>query len=133
MRIDRAAAAATAAAIRLRGQPVTFARLSGTPPNVVQTPLNGAAVTAFVEDYQADTTATAATGWSASQIGSMELGDRHLIVMLSDLAAAGFPGLPQKGDQVTLTLPAETLTITKVDPARRALAGAIDLYGVGLA
>ena len=66
------------------------------------TPTDGATVFATVRNYQPDTTAEAATGYSASRVGAISEGDRLLIVMARNLAAADFPLPLQKGDRVVL-------------------------------
>jgi len=136
---DASAQAQTKAAILYCGQPVTFQRLVGQAPSVTLSPSGGATVTAVVRDYLPDTTAEAATGYSASEVGAVTEGDRMLIVMAADLAAAGFPLPLQKGDRVVLQeadeLPpaGETLTVTRVDARKRYFAGAIEVVAVGVA
>ena len=136
---DASAQALTKAAILYCGQQVTFQRLVGQPPSVTVTPSGGATVFANVRTYQPDTTAQAATGYSASRVGTITEGDRLLIVMACDLAAAGFPLPLQKGDRVVLQagdeLPpaGETLTVTRVDAQKRSFAGAIEVAAVGVA
>ena len=131
--IDVAMRAATSAAIRLRGQTVTFQRLSGAPPNVTIAPAGGARVTAFVSDYSPNPTASAQAGYSASEIGSITQGDRKIMVMADALAAAGFPLPVRKGDQAVLGSTDEVLSISRVDAAKGAIAGCIELYGTGVA
>ena len=136
---DASAQALTKAAILYCGQPVTFQRLVGQPPSVTLSPSGGAAVSAVVRNYLPDTTAEAASGYSASELGAITEGDRLLIVMACDLAAAGFPLPLQKGDRVVLQagdeLPpaGETLTVTRVDAQKRSFAGAIEVEAIGVA
>ena len=136
---DASAQSLTKAAIQYCGQQVTFQRLVGQPPSVTVTPTDGATVFATVRNYQPDTTAEAATGYSASRVGAISEGDRLLIVMACDLAAADFPLPLQKGDRVVLQasdeLPpaGETLTVTRVDAQKRAFAGAIEVAAIGVA
>ena len=131
--ISQGMAAATAAAIYRVGETVTFSRWTGGAPNGVQSPSGGAAVTAKVSTWAPDTTQTAASGLSASQVGSIPEGARFLLVMAADLAAAGFPLPVMKGDWAVLASTGEQLTITHSDPHKRQIAGAIEIWGVGVA
>lgn len=131
--VDAAATAFTRAGVYRVGQPVTFQRQIGQAPNAVTTPAGGAQVTAVVRNYQPDTTAEAASGYSASQIGNITEGDRQIIVMKDDLTAAGFPLPVQKGDQVIIAETGELLSVTRVDPAKRFMANCIELYAIGVA
>jgi hypothetical protein len=131
---DASAQALTKAAILYCGQPVTFQRLVGQPPSVTLSPSGGATVSAVVRNYLPDTTAQAASGYSASEVGAVTEGDRQLIVMAADLAAAGFPLPVQKGDQVVLSgTTGELLVVTRADAQKRYFAGAIEVVAIGVA
>lgn len=116
--------------------PVLITRITGRAPNAV--PLSFQ-VTAVVRDMLPDTTAVAQTGYSPSKIGAITQTDRTIIVLASDLAAAGFPLPLKKHDHVTLLDPvtlqptAEVLDITDVDAGKRAAANAIELKAAGVA
>ena len=143
--VDATLAAATARHIYRRGVPVTFRRvvMSTTPPSILPTVTDnstspptvtvGATVTVSMRDMTPDTTQTSESGISASQTGSVQQFDRFMIVMASDLAAASFPLLRQ-GDQIVLgaDLGGETLSVVKADPAKRAIAGAIEVFAAGI-
>lgn len=116
--------------VQLAGVAVTFNRISGYAPNV--TVIASASINAIVRAVTADTTEVAATGYSASQVGSISQDDRLVIVMAADLTAAGFPLPVMKGDQVVLPATSETLEVTKVDPYKRALTGAIEVTVTGV-
>jgi hypothetical protein len=131
---DASAQALTKAAILYCGQPVTFQRLVGQPPSVTLSPSGGATVSAVVRNYLPDTTAEAASGYSASELGAITEGERLLIVMAADLAAAGFSLPVQKGDQVVLSgTTGELLVVTRADAQKRYFAGAIEVVAVGVA
>ena len=132
--MDANAAAFTRAGILRVGQQVTFQRLVGQPPSVTLSPAGGAVVNAVVRNFNPDTTAVAASGYSASELGAIAEGDRMLIVMAADLAAAGFSLPVQKGDQVVLSgTTGELLVVTRVDAQKRYFAGAIEVVAVGVA
>lgn len=125
-------AAAYITALAIAGQPVTFQRLVGQAPNVTLSPANGATVTAVVKQYTPDTTQNSATGYSASQIGSVTVGDRTILVLASALADAGFPLPVKKGDQAVIVSTGETLSVVAVDAAKRFAAGCIELRAMGV-
>jgi len=128
--VDLSTQAAYEEAFAVCGVAATVQRVSGFAPNV--TVLAQASITAIVRNITADSTATASAGIGASQMGSIEQGDRTVIVMASDLSAAGFPLPVQRGDQVVLPDSSEVLNVLRVDPYKRALAGAIELTVVGV-
>jgi hypothetical protein len=133
--LDPSAQAFTRQGIYLVGEAVTFQRAVGQPPNVTLAGVT--TVTAKVMTYAPDTTQQAATGYSASQIGNVTIGDRTIFVMSDDLAGGGFPLPVQKGDQVLLNDPVvgtgERLVVTQVDMAKRGFAGCIELKAIGAA
>ncbi len=131
--VDVSAQAAYAEAMSVVGQTVTFQRLVGVAPNVTISPTGGAVVTCVVRDYMVDTTETSESGYSASSMGSITQGDRQLLVMSQDLANAGFPLPLQKGDQAIIAATGEVLVITRVDGAKRIMAGCIEAFGTGVA
>lgn len=125
--------AAYLTALAVAGQQVTFQRLVGVAPSVTLSPAGGATVTSAVRQYTPDTTQNSATGWSASQVGSVTLGDRVILVMASDLSAAGFPLPVQKGDQAVIVSTGEVCSVVSVDAALRFAAGCIELKVMGVA
>jgi hypothetical protein len=127
--VDPSAAAFTAAGIYRAGVPVTIQRASGVAPNVT---VISAAITAIVRNVTPDTTEVAQNGVGASEPGSISQDDRLLIVMAQDLAAAAFPLPVVKGDLVTLSDSTEILNVARVDPYKRAMAGAIELTVTGV-
>ena len=130
---DISAQAAYIEAMSVVGQAVTFQRLVGVAPNVTISPTGGAAVTCVVRDYIVDTTETAESGYSASSMGSITQGDRQILVMSADLSSAGFPLPLAKGDQAVIAATGEVLVITRVDAAKRIMAGCIEAFGTGVA
>lgn len=133
MILSQEMASAYVTALRVAGQDVTFQRIVGVAPSATLEPPDGATVTAVVKEYIPDTTQNSATGWSASQIGSVTVGDRVILVMSKDLADAGFPMPVQKGDQAIIVCTGETLSIVSVDASKRFAAGCIELKAMGVA
>jgi hypothetical protein len=125
--IDPSAQAFTRQGILLVGIPVTFERVTGYAPNVV---IVSATVTAKVMKYALDTVTVAETGYSASKVGAIRQGDRQILVMADDLAAAGFPLPVLKSDRVIV--PGDTINIIAVDANKRALAGCIEIEAAGV-
>ena len=109
------------------GAQVTFQRVTGLAPNAT---LQSATVTAWVHNYLPDGVAESSSGYSGSQIGSISLGDRQILVMSADLAAQSFPLPLRKGDNVLVADTGEKLKITRVDMTKRAIAGCVELFGV---
>lgn len=110
---------------------VTFKRVTGFAPGIVTT--QTATVMAVVRDYQSDTTAPAQMGFAATKVGAITEGDRMVIVMASDLAAAGFPLPLRKNDKMLMVDTGDELNITDVDAFKRSGAGAIELKAAGVA
>lgn len=131
--VDVSLQARTAAALYRRGESVNISRWTGAAGSKVQSPSGGATVTAMVANYQADTTAAAAAGYSSSQPGSITEGERFVLAMAQDLTLGSFPLPVQKGDQIILSLTSEILIVTRADPHKRAIAGAIEIFAVGVA
>ena len=117
--MNASAVAFTRAGVYRVGVACTFQRLVGSPPSVTLSPAGGARVTAVVRNYLPDTTQELASGYSASQVGSISQGDRQILVMADDLAAAGFVLPVRKGDQV---LVADSIA-TPVAPGQRERGG----------
>jgi len=128
--INPAAESVTRRGIAAKGIEVVFSRLSGMAPNVVSF---SAQVKAIVQNYVPDSIVTRETGYSASQIGAITQGDRQVIVMAKDLRDRRFPLPPQKHDKILILETGELLDVTRVDVGKRALAGAIELFGTGVA
>lgn len=104
------------------GEPVTFVRVIGDPPNVTDV---RATVTARVWYYgpQPDVMAI-------KPEGGITQGNRKIIVLNDDLLGAGFPVPLQKNDKAIVE--GEALNITRVDPNTRELAGAIEAMAEGV-
>ena len=105
---------------------VTFERLD--PKSGATTA--SATVTALIKGYLPDTTAAAQAGYGASQPGAITLGERMFLVMAGDLANAGFPLPLKKGDKLISADTGEKLTLTRADPYKRSIAGAIEGFAV---
>jgi len=125
--IDLSAQAFTRQGIMLVGIPVTFERVLGFAPNATTI---SATVTAKVLKYALDTVTVAETGYSASKPGAIRQGDRQILVMADDLAAAGFPLPVLKSDRVIV--PGDTINIIAVDANKRAMAGCIEIEAAGV-
>ena len=110
------------------GAQVTFQRVTGEAPNATT---QSATVVAFARGYQPDPTIASQQGLGSSEVGSLAFADRTILVMASDLAAQGFPLPMIKGDIAVLDT-GETLTLVRVDSAKRAIAGCIEAFGVGV-
>jgi hypothetical protein len=133
--VDQALQAAHKRAIARAGQAVTFLRLSGVEPNVTTI---SAAATAVVRDYLPDRQVQTQEGYGSGDVGGITQGERQILVMSADLAAAGWPlngagfAVLQKGDKVTVMMTGEELQVTRVDPGKRYLAGCLEAYAVGV-
>jgi len=102
---------------------VTFQRVTGAAPNVT---IASATVCALVRNYLPAGGAVAQQGFSASKVGAITIGERSFLVMADDLAEQGFPLPLRKSDNILAGDTGEKLVITRVDPYKRALAGAIE-------
>jgi hypothetical protein len=127
---DPSAVAAYRTALAVAGVAVTVQRVAGVTPNV--TTFAAAAVTAVVRLVVSDANAVSHAGLSASMMGAIDQADRLVILLADDLAVAGFPLPVANGDQIVLPESTEILNVTRVDPYKRALAGAIELYATGV-
>jgi len=127
---DLSAIAAYAEAFAVAGVPVTINRVSGYTPNV--TIVATATVNAIVRNVQVNSTAAAESNFGASEPGAISQNERLVIVSATDLASADYPLPVQKGDQIVLPATNEILTISRVDPYKRAMANAIELYAAGV-
>ena len=127
---DLSAVAAYREAFAVNGVGVTIQRVSGYAPNV--TTVASVAVTAIVRNVTADTTAAAQSGLSAATPGAVQQADRLVIVLADDLTAAGFPVPVARGDQVVLPDASEIVNVIRVDPYKRALAGAVEIFVAGV-
>jgi len=115
------------------GLQVTFQRVTGVAPSATVSPVGGATVTAIVRGYNPDGMASREAGYSAGNVGAITQGDRQILVMADELTAAGFTLPMQKNDQVIVSSTSELLTVTRVDMTKRAVAGCIEAYAVGVA
>ena len=127
---DLSAAAAYREAIAVAGVAITLQRVSGYAPNV--TTVSAVSLNALVRNVSADTTAAAQSGLSASKPGAVTQADRLVIVLADDLAAAGFPVPVARGDQIVLPDASELLNVIRVDPYKRAIAGAVEIFAAGI-
>jgi hypothetical protein len=109
------------------GQPVTIIRNVGVAPNVTQI---SATVQAIVKGYQPDGASVGRTQFSESRMGAITQGDRHILLLVDDLARADFPVPVVKNDKALVQ--GELLNITAVDPNTRYAVGAIDLVATGV-
>jgi hypothetical protein len=124
---DPALQAFTAQGVYRAGVAVTFQRL--TAAGVVTA---SAQVTALVRNALADTTGPAEAGYSTSKPDAITQEDRQIIVMSADLAALGFPLPLQKTDRVLIPdATGEVCEVIRIDPYKRALAGAIEIVATG--
>jgi hypothetical protein len=114
------------------GMQVKFQRVTGIAPNATVNPVGGASVTAIVRGYSDNGAAAAATGYGSNKLGGITEGERQILVMADELAAAGFPLPLQKNDQVIVIETGELMTVTKPDSTKRAVAGCIEAYAVGV-
>ena len=129
MTLNPNAVATTARGIYLTGVPVIFQRLTGYAPDVT---LIEAAVIAKVTNVTADTAAETEAGISSSETGNISQNDRMVLVMASDLSAAGFPLPIALGDKVIIDGVADDdATVIRVDAYKRAMAGAIEVFVAG--
>ena len=130
---DLSTVAAYREAFAVAGVAVTIQRVAGySGSGSGVTTVSSVSVNAIVRNVTMDTTQTAQTGLSASSPGAIPQDDRLVIVMADDLDAAGFPLPVVKGDLIVLSLSAEQLQVTRVDPYKRALAGAIEITAAGV-
>lgn len=127
-RVDRSAQAFHRAAIHRVGSPVQFQRLSGAGVNVVTRSVDAIAA---LRDALPNTTAPAETGYGASSPDAISQSDRTLVVMDDELREKGFPMPLAKDDKVLLADTGDLTTITRVDAAKRRLAGAIEVTITG--
>jgi hypothetical protein len=111
------------------GVTVTIQRVTGFAPNVAT--LASASVTAIIRKITSDTTMTAQAGSRAFEPGTVRQADRWGMVMVSDLAAQGFPVPLAVGDQIVLPDSTEILDILRVDAYERRVAGAVEFECVG--
>jgi hypothetical protein len=127
--LDASAQAATARDIYHVGVSCGFSRLVGTAPSISTT---SATVTAIVREASSNTEEVGRTGRSARDPGSLSQDDRHVIVMAADLATAGFPLPVKKGDKIAPAGTTDVFTVSRVDPYKRAMAGAIEITATGV-
>ena len=128
---DLSAAAAYREAIAVAGVAITLQRVSGYAPNV--TTVSAVSLNALVRNVSLDAAAAAQSGLSASTPGAVTQADRLVIVLADDLAAAGFPVPVARGDQIVLPDASELLNVIRVDPYKRAIAGAVEIFAAGIA
>lgn len=127
--VDANAQAGYRRAIARTGETVTFQRISGQPGQgagaaILPAPA-GATVQAIVNSYQVE-----APVMGVKREGAITLGDRKIIVLVDDLAEAGFPLPLRKNDRAVVQ--GETLNIETVDPSTRGFGGAIEVRAKGI-
>jgi hypothetical protein len=110
------------------GIAVTLQRISGQAPNAVAV---SAQVTAIVRDYQSDSGQASRDDYGLSRPGAITQGDREVIIIEGDLAAAYYPLPVVKHDKVLLPT-GDVLDVTEVDANKMALAGVIWLKAAGV-
>lgn len=128
---DLSAVAAYREAMAVNGVAITIQRVSGYAPSV--TTVASVPIAAIVRNITADTTAAAQAGLSASTPGAVQQADRLVIVLADDLTAVGFPVPVARGDQIVLPDASELLNVIRVDPYKRAIAGAVEIFAAGIA
>ena len=121
--IDPTMAAAHRRAIDRTGELVTFQRVFGVAPNARTF---SAQVRANVKNATPEGTEPAQEGLGASQRGAITQTDRQLVVMAQDLVDKRFPMPLRKHDKVILADGTKG-DVTRVDPHKRQLAGAIEI------
>ena len=126
---DPAAQGAYYAALFTRGIPVILQRPVGFAPAVTYS--STVALNAFVLNVTPDGGADNAN-LSAAPQGAITQNDRLVIVMAKDLTNSGFTLPVVKGDQIVLPDSSEILNIVRVDPYKRAFAGAIEFLCAGV-
>lgn len=123
------AAAAIERAIDRLGVQIQVQRKFGQPPSAWTFTVM---LNAIVQNVQPDGTQEAQAGYAASQMGAISQNDRTVILLNRDLWLARFPLPVQKGDWIILPLTSENFSVTKVDPYKREMAGAIELMATGV-
>lgn len=108
-----AAIAATERAIAAVGETVTLRRPAGVSPQT----FTDAEARARVTDFHAD-----------ELVGSLQQGDRKLIVLAKDLEARQWPVPPRKGDKAIVR--GKTLNVEAVDDSTRRVGGVIVAYEI---
>jgi hypothetical protein len=124
------AAALLEQAIERVGTTIQIQRKFGQPPSATTFTV---IIPAIVQNAQPDGNAEAQAGLAASQMGAISQNDRLVILMATALQLARFPLPVQKGDVVILPLTGDTFSVTKIDPYKRDMAGAIELTISGVA
>jgi hypothetical protein len=123
--VDPSAAAFTAAGIYRAGVAIVFQRNLGFAPNVTQLTAD---LVAIVRTVQPDTTSPAQDGLGASAPGVINQDQRLVILMAQDLVDGGVSLPIVVGDQIIIPSTGELLNVDRIDPYKRAFAGAIELY-----
>lgn len=118
--------------IKQVGLSVVFERITGVAPNAIVIPVGGASVTAIVRDYKPNGIASSEAGYRAGQPGALPQGEREILVMADELAAAGFPVPLRKNDRITVALTGEILTLSRVDQTKRLIANCYEAYASGV-
>lgn len=125
--IDPSAQAFTANGIRIRGVEVTVQRISGTAP---RTAIFSATIMGSVEVVQPDRAASERSGYGAGNTGALTQDDRQVVLMVSDLIEKRFPLPLRKNDRMLIG--DDIFTIARVDPYKRAMAGALEATITGV-
>jgi hypothetical protein len=123
------AAAAIERAIERIGVSIQIQRTWGEPPSAYTFTVT---VDAIVQNVQPDGTAEGQAGLASSQMGAISQNDRLIILTAHSLWQSRFPLPVQKGDWIFLPLTSENFSVTKVDPYKREMAGAIELTATGV-
>ena len=118
------AAALLEQAIDRVGTTIQIQRKFGQAPSVTTFTVT---IPAIVQNVQPNGVADSQAGLAASQMGAISQNDRLVILQATVLQASRFPMPVQKGDVVILPLTGDTFSVTKIDPYKRDMAGAIEL------
>jgi len=105
-----------------RAVPVVVERIIGFGAS--QTVI-AATVPGVVQGNTVSTSASARTDYAATEPGAISQGDREVLLLADDLEREAFPLPLAKNDRITLPGSSERLSISRLDPHTRALAGAI--------
>lgn len=128
--VSSAAQASHAAAIRRDGVPIVYVRNIGFEPNVVSVT---ASLNAVIRMMRPDTEGPAQAGIASSTPGAIGEDQRFVLLMASDLTAGGISLPAIRGDRIRVPATGEVMNVDRVDPYKRAFAGAIEIFASAVA